>query len=576
MNRIAGLLAIGFVFSLLAGCSTPSNVQQADKTNVNKIDRETRELYLEGAKEMVLSNYSKAKSLFEKTLDKDSLHAPSHYQLAKLYKKNDNWKQAEKHIRIASEQKPDNKWYKIEFAKILKTQQKFDEAISVYTQVLEDFSNRPDLYIDIAQLYMIVENYEKAIEALDELEKLVGIHKRLVIQKQKLYLELGKEQKAEDELRKLIENDPDNVEYHNLLANFYVETEQYNMAKEIYERVKEIDSTNANVHINLADLYKKEGKSDSAFYELKKGFQNPTLDLQSKVQILRNYYSINEMYSDQKAQAFTLAEVLVETHPEESNSHAIYADFLFKDDRLEKAEKQFEKAIELNSSKFYNWESYLNILLQQSKLEELDEKALEAQELFPMQPTPYLFAGLAELQLDNFKEAEKHLMEGLKLVADNQRLEVQFNTYLGEVYNEMKEYDKSDKYFNKAIEQNPENSFTLNNYSYYLALRGEKLDLAEKYAKKAVNIDSGNPNNQDTYGWVLFKKGRYDEAKFWIEKAEETSEDPGGTILEHLGDVYYELGEIEKAVEYWKKAKNKDDASDLIEEKIEKRKRVTE
>ena len=561
------------------GCNTSSNVQQAEEDIQEKkkeINREVRSLYLDGSKEMVLENREKAKELFEKVLDKDSLHAPSHYQLARIYKKNNEWEQAEKHIRKASETKPENKWYKIEFAKILKTQQEYKEAISVYNEVIEKFSNRPDLYLDIAQLYMMVGDHEKAVKALDELEKLVGIHKRLIIQKQKLYLKLGKQQKAVEEIQKLIENNPQNVDYYNMLANLYVKTEQYTKARETYEKVKQLDTTNANVHINMADLYKKQGKEDSAFRELKRGFKSQALELQSKIQILTSYYSISEMYSGQKAQAFTLAEILVETHPNESNSHAIYADFLYKDERLDKAEKQFEKAIELNSSKFYNWESYLNILLQKSKFEKLKKKSTEAQELFPMQPTPYFFAGIAELQLENYKSAEEYLLEGQDMVADNEQLEIQFNTYLGDVYNELGQYDKSDQYFSKAIEKDPSNSFTLNNYSYYLALRGEKLELAKKYAKKAVKIDSDNPNNQDTYGWVLFKLGRYDEAKFWIQKAVETSDNPSGTVLEHLGDVLYELGKTDKAVDHWKKAKKQGDTTELIDEKIEKRKRITE
>jgi len=576
MIRKAGLLIIS-VAILVAGCNPTSKIQQSQEVSEeNQIDREVRENYLEGAKEMVLENYDKAQEKFESVLNKDSLHAPTNYQLARIHKKNNNWQLAEKHIRRATEREPGNKWYRIEFAKILRTQQKYKEAISVYQEVLKEFENRPDLYIDIAQLYMITEDYAKAIEALDKLENLVGVRKRLSMQKQKLYQKLGKQQEAIEEINKLVNSDPDNIDYRNLLANMYVKSGDYNQAKQVYEKVKEIDSTNAYVHINLADLYKKQGKTDSAFIELKKGFKNPTLDLKSKVQILTTYYSITEMYSDQKAQAFTLAEILVKTHPDESNSHAIYADFLFKDDRLDKAEVEFEKAIDLNSSKFYNWESYLNVLLQQSKYKKLKQESTEAQEIFPMQPTPYLFAGLADLQMDNFKSAEEQLTQGKNLVADNKQLEVQFDTYLGEVYNEMKQYDKSDKFFNKAIEQNPENSFTLNNYSYYLALRGEQLDKAEKYAKKAVRIDSENPNNQDTYGWVLFKQGRYEEAKFWIEKALKTSDNPSGTILEHLGDVYYELGKTKKALEYWKQAKEKGDTTDLINEKIEKRKRITE
>ncbi|MDZ7776279.1 MAG: CDC27 family protein [Bacteroidales bacterium] len=126
------------------------------------------------------------------------------------------------------------------------------------------------------------------------------------------------------------------------------------------------------------------------------------------------------------------------------------------------------------------------------------------------------------------------------------------------------------------MEADPENSYTLNNYSYYLSLRGEKLKAAEEYAKKAVRLDPENPNNQDTYGWVLFKMKRYEEAKFWIEKSIKNSDEPSGTVLEHMGDVLFELGEKEQALQYWKRAKEAGDTSEDIDKKIEQKKRIAE
>jgi len=107
-------------------------------------------------------------------------------------------------------------------------------------------------------------------------------------------------------------------------------------------------------------------------------------------------------------------------------------------------------------------------------------------------------------------------------------------------------------------------------------LRGEKLETAEKYAQKAVELDPDNPNNQDTYGWVLFKMERYEEAKYWIQRAIDNSDSPSGTVLEHMGDVLFELGEKEQALEYWKDAQKAGDTTPELEKKIELEKRVTE
>ena len=55
---------------------------------------------------------------------------------------------------------------------------------------------------------------------------------------------------------------------------------------------------------------------------------------------------------------------------------------------------------------------------------------------------------------------------------------------LGNSYNEIKEYENSDKSYEKSLEYLPENVMVLNNYKYYLSLRGEKLEKSKKNVKK--------------------------------------------------------------------------------------------
>ena len=50
------------------------------------------------------------------------------------------------------------------------------------------------------------------------------------------------------------------------------------------------------------------------------------------------------------------------------------------------------------------------------------------------------------------------------------------------------------------------------------------------------------------------KKGRYTEARIYIEQALRNKGDKSRTIVEHAGDIYYMSGEKGKALEYWKKA----------------------
>ena len=189
---------------------------------------------------------------------------------------------------------------------------------------------------------------------------------------------------------------------------------------------------------------------------------------------------------------------------------------------------------------------------------ELSTKAIE---LYPDQSVIYLFHGIALGQNDHHSEAVKVLKAGSKLVVDNDIQLFQFYSSMGDGYNEIKDYIESDYYFDKALELNPNDSFVLNNYSYYLSVRGEKLTQAEQMSKLSNELQPEQASFQDTYAWILYRLERYEEAKIWLEKAIVSGGGTSGVILEHMGDAMYQLGDVNKAIEYWIQAKKIGDVS---------------
>jgi Tfp pilus assembly protein PilF len=112
----------------------------------------------------------------------------------------------------------------------------------------------------------------------------------------------------------------------------------------------------------------------------------------------------------------------------------------------------------------------------------------------------------------------------------------------------------------------------LNNYAYYLSERNEQLEKADEMSKRSNALSPNQSTYEDTYAWILYKKGNFRDAKVWIEKAINNGAGTNGTILEHYGDIIYKLGEIDKAVEYWEKAKATGDHSELLVKKLTDRK----
>ena len=96
----------------------------------------------------------------------------------------------------------------------------------------------------------------------------------------------------------------------------------------------------------------------------------------------------------------------------------------------------------------------------------------------------------------------------------------------------------------------------MNNYAYYLSINGGDLKKAEQMSFKTVQAEPKNATYLDTYAWILFMQKRFTEAKIYVDQAIKNDTDSvlNSVILEHAGDIYAQLKDMKKAVDYWQKA----------------------
>ena len=122
-----------------------------------------------------------------------------------------------------------------------------------------------------------------------------------------------------------------------------------------------------------------------------------------------------------------------------------------------------------------------------------------------------------------------------------------------------------------VISLDPKNANALNYLGYTYADLGQNLDEAERLIKEALKHKPDDGYITDSLGWVYYKKGLFNQALTFLEKAASLEpEDP--TILEHLGDVYLKVNQNQKALKSYKRSlKNKGDDNDktALEKKIE-------
>lgn len=563
---------ITLIFSILicvGSFSTAFSQKNRKKNNQEAKIREAEFYFTEGEKYYILEDYAKALLLFQKSLDTNPDNATVYYKIAQIHSQGDNVSKALQNINLALSLEKDNKYFYVLAADINTQLGDFEKASELLEEMTSRLDNTDQYLFELAALYLYQKRYDDALSTYDKIEKVYGISEEVVSQKQKIHLQNNNVELALAEGKKLMANFPENEGFVLKQAEILFAN---NRSSEALVFLKEylVNNESASIRLLLADLQRQQGNIDDALNNLKIAFDDPTLDVNNKIQLLaelRNEFSPEEL----KDVSIKLSEKLIRTHPDVADTYAVYGDILYALGRKSEAQQAYQQALAIDESNFALWQNTLQIFSELNKPDSVIAISEQALEIFPNQGAIYYFNGSANLQKRNYEEAVFALERGKRLSTANLGLVGAFNSMLGEAYNGTKQYDKSDKAFEAALEYDPNNYGLLNNYSYYLALRQDHLEKAEQMAEKAVKNNPDNNTFIDTYAWVLFMREKYKEAKKVMEKAI-NSGNVSAIHYEHYGDILYKLGNVDLAVEQWQKAKGLNPNRELIDKKIADRK----
>lgn len=529
-------------------------------------------LFVNANKEKLTGNTDKAAELFAQCIRIDGRNHASMYELAKIYYDKKQLNDASFFAESAYELNPSNVWYRLLYAEILMNTRKYDEGEKIYEGLFKEHPTNVEFAFKYASALLYNGKIQEAIKVYDKVEEEIGVNTELILEKERLWLRLGKVDKAAIEIEKLIAKNPQDVKSYSLLVELYQVNEMPEKAYESIERMQAVNPNSPYVYLALAEYYRSTKQNEKSFEQLKLAFGSNELEHDIKIKIITSYISMAQTSPEMLDQALQLSSILAKTHSTDAISLAIYGDFLMMSEKYEEARDQYMASTAIDNNNLIVWQQLLICQSQLNDSKGMLKSSEEALSMFPEQSVLYLFRGVALTLEDQPEEAIKALTAGSKLVVDNEVQLKEFYVRLADNYHTLNKNEESDSYFEKALKIDPRDPLVLNNYSYYLSVRKVKLDKAEEMSKLSNEIRPDMPSYLDTYGWILFVKGDYKGAAEWLQKAIDNGGGDNGTILEHMGDALYKLGETEKAVDMWIKAKNAGDASDLIEKKISDKK----
>ena len=535
MRKFTTLLFISLLFF---SCKTNKEVINKTLTSSEVERSRFADLYIKATNLAMLENTDKAIMLYEQCKELRPKNASTYYELSRLYALKRNAGLAYKNAERAYEINPSNKWYLLQRAIVLKATSQNKKAIEAYEDLIKlDKKNLSALY-ELAQLYQVSEMPKKAAETLSRIETISGKNPQLSYQKYMLLMDAGEETDALKEISSLLKQSPENG-----MGN-----------------------------LAMAQYYEKKGEEEKVFDKMVFVFEDAGIRTDTKLNILMDYITKSKGDTKKQKETEKLIATMKRVNPKDVESYVAAGDYYLSKKETKKANENYEQALEFSTNSYPIYMQLLENEFNEKNYSKVIEYATNAIELYPTQPVLFLYKGMGYKERKDFANAVSSFKMGAGILVDDEKLEFEFYSKLGETYNDQKDYLNSDKYFEKALNVNGLEPFMLNNYSYYLSLRKDKLEKAAELSKKSNNIYPKNASFNDTYGWILFQQEKFEEAEIWLKKSIENGGNLSGTVLEHYGDVMIQLNKESEALKYWNLAKEAGDFSDKLTDKIKDKK----
>jgi pentatricopeptide repeat protein len=317
---------------------------------------------------------------------------------------------------------------------------------------------------------------------------------------------------AEDVLIRALRRSPGNADLLLMLGQVYIATEDWVRADQVEATLRRIDTVRTNQiadEIQLQVYGRREGR-DRAIAFLEDLTNTGDGNSAATVALIRARLAENK-----GEEALEMAKKLVEDFPENSGAQLVLGNTYFALQRYPEAEEVLRKTLEETGNSAAALQ-LVRVLGAQSRVDDARETLDNALEAAPNDAN-LLWAKASILERSNDIDGAIAIYERLY--------------------------------------QNDSNSLVIaNNLASLLATYredDESLRRAETVARRLRGTEV--PPFQDTYGWIQYREGNFEEALRYLEPAAEGL--PNDPIVQfHLGKVYAAMGRPEDAAEAFRRS----------------------
>ena len=548
--------------------TTKKQAKQSDAGVAYTLSFEQRRKYdyyfLEAVRMKEKGQYDAAYELYKHCLDIYPSSGAALYEISQFYMYLGQEEKGEQALKQAVRSDESNFWYKQTLASYYEQKMNLPKAIAVYENMAEQFPARLEPLMSLVDLYNRTKSYQNVIYTLNRLEELDGKSEQISMEKFRMYLLMGKQDSAFVEIENLSKEYPYDLRYQTILGDVYLNNDKPDEALAVYQRILKEEPDYAPAVLSMASYYQKTGQDSLYQLQLDTILMNDDVASDTKMELMRQCILQSEQTTKDSMQIVSLFRRILERPQQNADLAMLCAQYMITKNMKKESVPVLEQVLSLDPENKPARLQLLSYAIQDNELDEVVRIAKSALEYHPEALEFYYYLGVAYYQKEELDEALDVFTRGVKQVNEKSDNGVvsDFYAILGDIYHQKGRAVEAYAAYDSSLVYNPDNIGTLNNYAYYLSIEKKNLDKAEEMSYRTVKAEPDNDTYLDTYAWILFEKGRYTEARIYIEQALRNGGEKSRVIMEHCGDIYYMLGEKDKALEYWKKA----DAMEKVEE----------
>lgn len=553
------LLMVGMLFS----CGSLRKSSSSVRGNLSGKDPLTYEerrkfdyFFLEAVRLKEKGDLDAAFEMYSHCLQIHPTSAVTLFELAKFYMFLGQQQKGEKALADAVSLAPENYWYKETLAAYYQNKGENEKAISVVEDMATQFPSRLEPLVALVDLYTRTKNYEQVIHSLNRLETLDGKSEQISMEKFRMYLAMDNREQAFLEIENLAKEYPYDMRYLTILGDVYMENGKPDEAYATYQKVLKEEPEYAPALLSMASYYEKQGRDSLYKVQLNSVLLNEKIESNTKMNLMRQLIIRSEQTDKDSTQIIGLFNAMLEQEQENADIAMLAAQYLLSKKMEEESKPVLRKVLELDPENKPAYLQLLSFAINKQDMDEVIAVCTPAVEYMPDALEFYYYLGIGHYQKEQKDEALEVFKKGVRQVTpqSDKAMVSDFYSIMGDLYHLKKMNAEAYAAYDSALVYKDDNIGALNNYAYYLSLEKKDLDRAEEMSYRTVKAEPNNATYLDTYAWILFEKGKYTEARIYIDQAIQHGTDNSSVVVEHCGDIYYHCGETDKALEFWKEA----------------------